>query len=82
MAGRSDVVNTLEENLSGIKIASFDDTFLGKEVPRFIESEVNADKGVDLIGRLKPSNVTEFANNACGCRFCDTRYGEDNLVFW
>lgn len=73
MAGRSDVVNTLEENLSGIRIASFGDTFLGKEVPRLIVPQVNADKGVDLVGRLKSTNVTKFANERGSCRFSNTR---------
>ena len=52
MTGRSNVVNGLEENLSGIRIALFGDVFLSQKVSRFVVSQINLDKGVDLIGRL------------------------------
>ena len=46
-------MNALEQDFSGIGITSFSDVFLGEKVPRFIVSQVNANKNVDLIGRLK-----------------------------
>ena len=46
--------------------------FLGEKVPRFIVSQVNANKSVDLIGRLKATNISQFANDRCRCGFCDT----------
>ena len=46
-------MNALKENFSGIGISTFGDMFLGEKVPRFIVSQVNANKNVDLIGRLK-----------------------------
>ena len=52
MTGRSNVVNGLEENLSGIRIAPLGDVFLSQIVPWFIVSQINSNKGVDLIGRL------------------------------
>ena len=58
MAGRSNVVNGLEENLSGIRIALFGDVFLSQKVSRFVVSEINSNKGVDLIGRLKTANIS------------------------
>lgn len=58
MAGRSNVVNGLEENLSGIRIAPFGDVFLSQKVSRFVVSEINCNKGVDLIGRLKTANIS------------------------
>lgn len=58
MAGRSNVVNGLEENLSGIRIAPFGDVFLSQKVSRFVVSEINSNKGVDLIGRLKTANIS------------------------
>ena len=58
MAGRSNVVNGLEENLSGIRIAPFGDAFLSQKVSRFVVSEINSNKGVDLIGRLKTANIS------------------------
>ena len=58
MIGRSNVVNGLEENLSGIRIALFGDVFLSQKVSRFVVSEINSNKGVDLIGRLKTANIS------------------------
>ena len=58
MAGRSNVVNGLEENLSGIRIAPFGDVFLSQKVSRFVVPEINSNKGVDLIGRLKTANIS------------------------
>ena len=58
MAGRSNVVNGLEENLSGIRIAPFGDVFLSQKVSRFVVSEINSNKGVDLIGSLKTANIS------------------------
>ena len=57
MIGRSNVVNGLEENLSGIRIAPFGDVFLSQKVSRFVVSEINSNKGVDLIGRLKTTDI-------------------------
>ena len=34
--------------------------------------EINTDKGIDLVGRLKTANVTKFPDNACCCCFSDT----------
>lgn len=76
MAGRSDVENALEENLSGIRITQFSDVFLGQKLARLIVPEVDADKA----GRLKTAAVTEFTNNACDCRFCDTLRGESHIL--
>ena len=58
MTGRSNVVNGLEENLSGIRIALFGDVFLSQKVSRFVVSQINSNKGVDLIGRLKTANIS------------------------
>ena len=58
-------MNALEQDFSGIGIPSFSDVFLGEKVPRFIVSQVNANKSVDLIGRVKSTNVIKFANNTC-----------------
>ena len=52
MTDRSNVVNGLEENFSGMRIAPFGDVFLSQKVSRFVVSEINSNKGVDLIGRL------------------------------
>ena len=65
MTSWSDVVNALEQDFSGIGISTFGDMFLGEKVPRFIVSQVNADKSIDLIGRVKSTNITKFANNTC-----------------
>lgn len=46
-------MNALEQDFSGIGITSFSDVFLGEKVSRFIVSQVNTSKSVDLIGRLK-----------------------------
>ena len=46
-------MNALEQDFSGIGIPSFSDVFLGEKVPRFIVSQVNANKSVDLIGILR-----------------------------
>ena len=62
MTSCSDIVNTLEKNLSDIRIPSFGDMFLGKKVPRFIVSEIDSNKGIDLVGRLKSTNISQFAN--------------------
>lgn len=58
MTGRSNVVNGLEENLSGIRIALFGDVFLSQKVSRFVVSQINSNKGVDLIGRLKAMDIS------------------------
>ena len=50
-------MNALKENLSGIGITSFSDVFLSEKFPRFIVSQVNANKSVDLIGRLKATRI-------------------------
>lgn len=46
-------MNALEQDFSGIGITSFSDVFLGEKVPRFVVSQVNANKSVDLIGILR-----------------------------
>ena len=46
-------MNALEQDFSGIGITSFSDVFLGEKFPRFIVSQVNANKSVDLIGILR-----------------------------
>ena len=46
-------MNALEEDFSGIGITSLSNVFLGEKVPRFIVSQVNANKSVDLIGILR-----------------------------
>ncbi len=58
MIGRNNVVNGLEENLSGMRIAPFGDVFLSQKVSRFVVSEINSNKGVDLIGKLKTANIS------------------------
>ena len=58
MTGRSNVVNGLEENLSGMRIAPFGDVFLSQKVSRFVVSQINSNKGVDLIGRLKAMDIS------------------------
>ena len=60
-------MNALEQDFSGIGITSFSNVFLGEKVPRFIVSQVNANKSVDLIGRLKATNISQFANDRCRC---------------
>ena len=66
-------MNALEQDFSGIELPSFSDVFLGEKVPRFIESEVNTDKSIDLIGSLKATNISQFANDRCRCGLCDAR---------
>lgn len=56
VANRSDIVNTSEKNLSSVKISTFGDVFLCQKVSRFIVSQVNPNKGIDLVGRVKPPN--------------------------
>ena len=46
-------MNTFEQNLSSVGIAALGNVFLGDEVSRFIVSQVNANKSVDLIGILR-----------------------------
>ena len=46
-------MNALEQDFSGIGITSFSNVLLGEKVPRFVVFQVNANKSVDLIGRLK-----------------------------
>ncbi len=46
-------MNVLEQDFTGIGIPSFSDVFLSEKVPRFIVSQVNANKSVDLIGILR-----------------------------
>ena len=58
MTDRSNVVNGLEENFSGMRIAPFGDVFLSQKVSRFVVSEINSNKGVDLIGKLKTANIS------------------------
>lgn len=82
VAGRSNVLNALEENLSGIRITPFGDVFLNQKLTRLIEPGINTDKGVDLVDRLEMANVSQLTNNSRSCHFCDTRYGAGNLVFW
>ena len=65
MTSCSDVMNALEQDFSGIGITLLSNVFLGEKVPRFLVSQVNANKSVDLIGRLKATNVIKFANNTC-----------------
>ena len=55
-------MNALEEDFSGIGITSLSNVFLGEKVPRFIVSQVSANKSVDLIGRLKATTISQFAN--------------------
>ena len=50
-------MNALEQDFSGIGITSFSDVFLGEKVPRFVVSQVNANKSVDLIVSRKPLAV-------------------------
>ena len=50
-------MNALEQDFSGIGITSLSNVFLGEKVPRFIVSQVNANKRVDLVGRLKATNL-------------------------
>ena len=66
-------MNALEQDFSGIELPSFSDVFLGEKVPRFIVSEVNTDKSIDLIGSLKATNISQFANDRCRCGLCDAR---------
>ena len=55
-------MNALEQDFSGIGITSLSNVFLGEKVPRFIVSQVSANKSVDLIGRLKATTISQFAN--------------------
>lgn len=55
-------MNALEQDFSGIGITSLSNVFLGEKVPRFIVSQVNTNKSVDLLGRLKATNISQFAN--------------------
>ena len=60
MTGRSNVVNGLEENLSGIRIALFGDVFLSQKVSRFVVSQINLDKALiwlaDWKRRISPNS--------------------------
>ena len=42
------------------------------KIDLFVQT-VNANKGVDLIGRVKSTNISQFANDRCRCGFCDAR---------
>ena len=55
-------MNALEQDFSGIEITSLSNVFLGAKVPRFIVSQVNTNKSVDLLGRLKATTISQFAN--------------------
>ena len=55
-------MNALEQDFSGIEITSLSNVFLGEKVPRFIVSQVSANKSVDLLGRLKATTISQFAN--------------------
>ena len=55
-------MNALEQDFSGIGITSFSDVFLVEKFPRFVVSQVNANKSVDLIGRLKATNIFRATN--------------------
>ena len=54
MTDRSNVVNGLEENLSGMRIAPFGDVFLSQKVSRFVVPQINS----NMIGRLKTANIS------------------------
>lgn len=62
MTSWSHVMNALEQDFSGIEITSLSNVFLGEKVPRFIVSQVSANKSVDLLGRLKATTISQFAN--------------------
>ena len=55
-------MNALEQDFSGIEITSLSNVFLGEKVPRFIVSQVSANKSVDLLGRLKATTISQFAD--------------------
>ena len=55
-------MNALEQDFSGIEITSLSNVFLGEKVPRFIVSQVSANKSVDMLGRLKATTISQFAN--------------------
>ena len=55
-------MNALEQDFSGIEITSLSNVFLDVKVPRFIVSQVSANKSVDLLGRLKATTISQFAN--------------------
>ena len=57
-------MNALEQDFSGIGITSLSNVFLGEKVPRFIVSQVNANKSVDLIGSNRP--ITEYIESRTG----------------
>ena len=54
MTDRSNVVNGLEENFSGMRIAPFGDVFLSQKVSRFVVSQIKS----NMIGRLKTANIS------------------------
>ena len=58
MTSWSDVVNALEQDFSGIGITLLSNVFLGEKVPRFLVSQVNANKSVDLISRRKKRRMS------------------------
>ena len=55
-------MNALEQDFSGIEITLLSNVFLDEKVPRFIVSQVSANKSVDLLGRLKATTISQFAN--------------------
>ena len=57
-------MNALEQDFSGIGITSLSNVFLGEKVPRFIVSQVNANKSVDLIGSNRP--IIEYIESRTG----------------
>ena len=74
-------MNALEQNLSSIRIPAFGDVLLSEEVSRFIVSQINPNKGVDLIGRLKTAYISELTNDTGRCGFSYSRNREQNVIF-
>ena len=54
MTGWSDIVDTLEQNLSSVGVDKLGNVFLSEEVARFIVSQINTDKGIDFLLFVKP----------------------------
>lgn len=63
MASRNYVGNVFKRDVSSILIATSGDMLLSQIVSIFIVSDINLNKDLNLIGRLKLTNIIKFANN-------------------
>ncbi len=48
-------------------IATLTDVIGGDKVPRFVVSQINPDKSIELVTTTETPNITKFANQANYC---------------